>query len=175
MARFNPLLLLALVLSLFLSSCGMFLDGACEFYSQYSSSSVYGCYDEPEDSCDITADVYDAAHFHPDVSCADIGYDVPSPYSYFYATADGSQPSPGGYFGNGGGGGGGSVGGGSSGSGKCTASYAGPEFDIQVDSFCKAAWNYLCNANDANAAEANCQIYRQWQSDNPGIPSCPYC
>ncbi|MES2639381.1 MAG: hypothetical protein V4850_07845 [Myxococcota bacterium] len=60
------------------------------------------------------------------------------------------------------------------GSDSCGAGYAGPEYDVQSDSFCKAAYNYRCSGSD-DEADANCAIYNQMEADNPGMPSCPYC
>lgn len=67
------------------------------------------------------------------------------------------------------------AGSGGSSSGNCGSSgYNGPEFDIQVDSQCKAAYAYLCAGNQ-QGADAACAIYRQWQEDDSSIPDCPYC
>ena len=90
----------ALGLLFLLSACGELLPGACEFHSQ--STGTYGCYDESKSSCNITEDVYGSAYFHSGTSCRDIGYDISSPYSYSYASADGKSPSSEGYYSGGG-------------------------------------------------------------------------
>ncbi len=64
--------------------------------------------------------------------------------------------------------------GGGGGGGNCDGGYQGPTGDIQSDAFCQAAWNYRCYGQDAEA-DANCQIYKQMQADNPGMEDCPYC
>lgn len=59
--------------------------------------------------------------------------------------------------------------------GNCSLdNYEGPEFDIQVDAQCKAAYIYECSGNQAGV-DAACEIYRMWQAQNPNIPDCPYC
>lgn len=61
------------------------------------------------------------------------------------------------------------------GTGSCDENgYKGPEFDIQVDSQCKAAYFYECSGN-AQGVAAACAVYKQWQQDDPSIPNCPYC
>lgn len=52
--------------------------------------------------------------------------------------------------------------------------YNGPEFDIQIDGQCKAAFIYKCQGNEAGVRAA-CEIYRSWQQHQSGIPNCPYC
>lgn len=50
---------------------------------------------------------------------------------------------------------------GGSGTGGCGSSgYNGPEFDIQVDSQCKAAYAYKCAGNQ-QGVDAACAIYKQ--------------
>lgn len=60
------------------------------------------------------------------------------------------------------------------GGGACSSPYSGPTSDVQSSSFCKAAYNYKC-AGDQQKVDANCAYYRQFQQDNPGLASCPYC
>lgn len=52
--------------------------------------------------------------------------------------------------------------------------YKGPEFDIQFDSQCKAAYLYKCAGNQ-KGLEATCAIYKNYQKQDPSIPNCPYC
>lgn len=52
--------------------------------------------------------------------------------------------------------------------------YAGPEFDIQIDGQCKAAFAYKCEGNE-QGLRAACEIYKSWQQHQSGIPNCPYC
>lgn len=59
-------------------------------------------------------------------------------------------------------------------SGNCSEGYQGPQFDIQVDAFCKAAYAYQCDGN-TQAVATNCQVYKDWQSQDSSIPDCPYC
>lgn len=64
---------------------------------------------------------------------------------------------------------------GGSGTDGCGSSgYQGPEFDIQVDSQCKAAYAYQCAGNQ-QGVDAACAIYKQWQQQDSSIPNCPYC
>lgn len=56
----------------------------------------------------------------------------------------------------------------------CSTGYQGPDFDIQIDSQCKAAYAYRCQGNDAGVRAA-CEVYRGWQQHQSGIPNCPYC
>ena len=58
--------------------------------------------------------------------------------------------------------------------GGCSTPYKGPTADVQSAVFCQAAWNHRCYGETAKA-DANCKIYKQMQSDNPGLPNCPYC
>lgn len=71
-------------------------------------------------------------------------------------TGDGS----GGTGGGPGGGTGGGPGGGPSGygSGNCGSGYQGPTGDIQLDSYCQAAYNDLCNGGSRANADSDCQI-----------------
>jgi hypothetical protein len=64
---------------------------------------------------------------------------------------------------------GGSDGGG--GDGCATGPYSGPTGDPQSDTFCMDAWA-TC---DPQRKQADCQIYAQVMSENPGVPACPYC
>jgi hypothetical protein len=53
--------------------------------------------------------------------------------------------------------------------------YAGPEFNTQFDSQCKAAYAYECAGNMEGVAAA-CAIYEQYQQQSNGqMPDCPYC
>lgn len=63
---------------------------------------------------------------------------------------------------------------GGSGAGCSISNYNGPEFDIQIDGQCKAAFIYQCVGN-TEGVKAACEIYRNWQKHQPGIPNCPYC
>lgn len=56
----------------------------------------------------------------------------------------------------------------------CSTGYQGPDFDIQIDSQCKAAYAYKCQGND-QGVRAACDVYRGWQQHQSGIPNCPYC
>lgn len=91
-----------------------------------------------------------------------------------YAATGNISPGP---NSNGGGGGSGDGGGGSS--ANCDlAYYNGPEFDIQVDSQCKAAFVYDC-VGEIEARNASCDLYYEYGNavwTGPGsLPDCPYC
>jgi len=60
--------------------------------------------------------------------------------------------------------------------GGCTE-YSGPEFDIQIDAQCQAAWAYLCAgySKDSDPVKTSCAIYKALQKDYPNAPNCPYC
>lgn len=65
--------------------------------------------------------------------------------------------------------------GGNTGTGSCDADgYKGPEFDIQVDSQCKAAYIYGCGGQK-DGVKAACDIYQTFRDSDPSIPACPYC
>ncbi|WP_426750400.1 hypothetical protein [Myxococcus sp. Y35] len=56
----------------------------------------------------------------------------------------------------------------------CDRPYSGPTADPQSSSFCQAAYHYGCQGRDSERS-ANCQIYAQFEADNPGLTPCPYC
>jgi len=56
----------------------------------------------------------------------------------------------------------------------CTRPYSGPAADPQSSAFCQAAYHYGCQG-DASKRNDNCRVYAQFQADNPGMPTCPYC
>ncbi|MCE9671650.1 hypothetical protein LY474_27970 [Myxococcus stipitatus] len=56
----------------------------------------------------------------------------------------------------------------------CNSPYSGPTADPQSSSFCQAAYHYGCQGQ-ASQRDANCRVYAQFEADNPGMPSCPYC
>ncbi|MEO9477556.1 MAG: hypothetical protein ABJG41_18565 [Cyclobacteriaceae bacterium] len=60
------------------------------------------------------------------------------------------------------------------GSGDACGDYAGPEFNIQIDSQCKTAQLYLCAGNSDGVTVA-CGLYKQYQAQDSSIPNCPYC
>ncbi|MEP4533410.1 MAG: hypothetical protein ABJ004_09995 [Cyclobacteriaceae bacterium] len=60
------------------------------------------------------------------------------------------------------------------GSGDACGDYAGPEFNIQIDSQCKTAQLYLC-AGNADGVTVACGLYKQYQAEDSSIPNCPYC
>jgi hypothetical protein len=68
----------------------------------------------------------------------------------------------------------GNTGGGSSSGINCSGGYQGPEFDIQIDSQCQAAFAYKCAGNTAGVT-ATCKIYNTYRQNDPKIPKCPYC
>ena len=58
------------------------------------------------------------------------------------------------------------------------ANYDGPEFDIQVDSQCKAAYLYDC-VGDTAARDAACHLYYEYGNavwtGSGSLPDCRYC
>lgn len=56
----------------------------------------------------------------------------------------------------------------------CTRPYSGPAADPQSSAFCQAAYHYDCQG-DSGKRNDNCRVYAQFEADNPGMPSCPYC
>lgn len=57
----------------------------------------------------------------------------------------------------------------------CTDSYEGPSSDPQSDSFCEAAYTYLCvggYSEDSEEVQGNCDIYKEMVGSSS---SCPYC
>lgn len=57
---------------------------------------------------------------------------------------------------------------------ECKEAYSGPEFDIQFDSQCKAAFYYQC-VGETELMNIACDTYSSFQDDNPGMADCPYC
>lgn len=113
-------------------------------------------------------------HFWVDKNCANLGYPFYNETNESWQSGANSNTTPGryGYWGDKSASGSDT---GSGGTGSCDASgYNGPEFDIQVDSQCKAAYAYQCSGN-AQGVAATCAIYKQFRDDNPSIPPCPYC
>ena len=55
--------------------------------------------------------------------------------------------------------------------------YGGPEFDIQFDAQCQAAWAYLCAgySKDSDPVKTSCAIYKALLQGSPSAPKCPYC
>ncbi|GEN10847.1 hypothetical protein SAMN05443572_112104 [Myxococcus fulvus] len=59
-------------------------------------------------------------------------------------------------------------------SGACNSPYSGPAADPQSSSFCQAAYHYGCQGQTSRRDD-NCRVYAQFEADNPGMASCPYC
>jgi hypothetical protein len=60
----------------------------------------------------------------------------------------------------------------------CTSTYQGPKGEPQRDSFCEAAWLYLCkNGFSPNSQEVKtyCDLYRQQNDISTPKENCPYC
>jgi hypothetical protein len=150
-------------------------EGACESkFQNFQGYTLYTCNNDVEtDMCESSGE-----HFWEDKSCINLGY------LYYNAKNESWQidednngiPGPNGYWGDGTGSGNGTPPSGSGGTGgACDESgYKGPDFDIQVDSQCKAAYYYQCIGNN-DGVKAACTIYKQWQADDSSIPNCPYC
>ncbi|MCZ8216896.1 MAG: hypothetical protein O9262_11685 [Cyclobacteriaceae bacterium] len=63
-----------------------------------------------------------------------------------------------------------------SGNAVCTGSYRSPVNDVQLDSFCGAAYAYRCLdglALSSTQVQSVCSIYNSLRE--PGTPDCPYC
>ncbi len=68
---------------------------------------------------------------------------------------------------------------GGGGTGNCDASgYNGPDFNIQVDAQCKAAYYYDCIGNN-EGRDASCTLYYDYGNSvwtgSGSLPTCPYC
>lgn len=148
---------------LLFSACGKNKTGACESKTSYVSGVVYTCYDaQDEDFCDGTNGSITSAVWHSGKTCQELGYTHKNYSTGAYtANSSGSAPGANGAFGSGGGGGGSNCNGGS---------YNGPEFDIQIDAQCKAAYQYKC-AGHQQGVDAACAIYNTYSN----VPPCPYC
>lgn len=150
--------------------------GACESkYENWQGYTLYTCKVNVEsDMCESSGE-----HFWQDKSCINLGYTHYNDKNENWQIDEGNngKPGPYGYWGDNSGSGSGDGGqtGGGGGTGSCDASgYKGPEFDIQVDSQCKAAYYYKCSGN-SDGVKAACAVYKQWQQDDSSIPNCPYC
>lgn len=58
----------------------------------------------------------------------------------------------------------------------CSGSYRSPVSDVQLDSFCGAAYAYRCldgYALSSQQVQSVCSIYNSLRE--PGTPDCPYC
>lgn len=157
--------LLAALAPLCISFVACDKQGACEFATSYG---VFGCYDETDDDCGITEDVFGDAYFHDDLTCADIGYYYESDPAY--ASSDRKRPGSGGAFASGGGGGGG---GGSCGSANLDVCWSAwkCEAGSHGASYCQVA----CAAKlacEPQSQQANCDIMRQF-GDIPISSCCP--
>ncbi len=71
--------------------------GACEFYDV---GPTFGCLNVTSGECDHYGDYKREVHFHHDLSCADIGYTIPSVADIYLAEEGGQVASPNGYFRN---------------------------------------------------------------------------
>ena len=148
--------------------------GACEWKLTTAGRPGYSCVKNyrTESQCSEYTRSDDVRRFNEGESCTSLGYTYPNPFNSDLVayTEDRDAPSPHGEMAayeasiSGGGGGGGDGGGGSCGP------YQGPEFDIQIDSQCKAAHIYSCSGSQ-QAVDATCAIYNSYSS----VPNCPYC
>jgi hypothetical protein len=169
-------ILLLILASTVLGGCSESIEGACEYYYEYSSSSNYYCSDESADGSTLfdepsasDACFYgDGNSFHEDSSCDSIGYDYYQ-YSDTYSYNANKDPSPYGSFG---GYSGGSSGGSSGSSYNCSTVWTGSPDDIQVSSFCDTACVYL-NAGSQAAATSTCDILSGFGSS--ATNSCSVC
>lgn len=155
------------------SICGFLIKGACEtkdVNSIDSSIVLYDCEECAKSSCnpyDSTEEVY----FHEGLSCYDIGYTYNTGYGVYYSGSeweDYKTPGSGGYFAD--------EAGTDSSVSYCTDTYQGPTSDIQRDSFCQAAYAYLCMdgfAPDSEEVTSQCDIYNSTSWGYTG--NCPYC
>jgi len=151
-----------------LTGCFEDEQGACITHDYEHDQPLHYCFnDEYDYTCESSSSSYQQ-DFHADARCTDLGY------KYFCTTLDFEQYGLSGssrYIGN------------SQcdprvppqdGVEGCSGTYQGPIFDPQVDSFCQAAYAQMCAGNQ-QGVDANCAIYKQFEEDNPGIPTCPYC
>ncbi len=162
---------------LFLTGCAKNQNGVCEM-KWGTSNYKYYCQPEEQEYCSAGWERYFESE-----SCSDLGYTEkydgeggPIDGPVFVSPDGPSEPGENGYWATGTGGTGSQGGGGS---GNCDLeNYNGPEFDIQVDAQCKAAYMYDC-IGDYTARDASCDLYYQYGNDvwiGPGsLPECPYC
>jgi hypothetical protein len=167
-----------ILLSISLFSCSkddLEKRGVCESKWGISSPDYY-CAVTGEDNCFVGVHKY-----YDEKSCKLLGYTVPydrsnGPTGIKFISPDGIKtPGDNGYFANPSSS---SGSGGSSGASCDLANYVGPEFNIQVDSQCKAAYAYDC-AGMIDARDVACNQYYEYGNNvwtGPGaLPTCPYC
>ena len=150
-------------LTLSFSSCRQTELGVWEVYRD---SGIFIC--SPEDA-DYSFGGKDKVYWL-DKSCEDLGYTSKgsSEGSWHFTSPDGeTTPGRNGAFWD-------KYGGSQSGVSCDASNYAGPEFDIQIDGQCKAAYAYKCAGNQTGV-EAACSIYKDFQRQDSSIPNCPYC
>ena len=169
----NTILIPALAIATILSGCEKD-EGACESkFKNYQGYTLYTCNNDVEtDMCEGSDE-----HFWKDRSCINLGYLHYNAKNESWQLDEDDNGIPGtyGFWGDRTGSGNGTPPANSGSGGSCGESgYKGPEFDIQVDSQCKAAYYYQCIGNN-DGVKAACAIYKQWQADDKSIPNCPYC
>lgn len=159
------------LLMLFISSmvsCEKNKVGVYEQHGISNNSTCYVCYAEESDYLPET----DTRKYWPNKKCSDLGYTKralvqsgDNEFWYFINPDGENYPGDYGYFKENE----------SSSSGGCAnENYEGPEFNIQIDSQCKAAHVYTCSGNQDGVTVA-CALYKQYQDQDPSIPDCPYC
>jgi hypothetical protein len=177
--RTNILSILSIViLSFSMTSCKKNKVGVWEVYRE---SGIFICCPNDKDA------FYGGKEkvYWDNKSCNDLGYTSrgSTEASWFFVSPDGEcKPGREGEFWNqyASSGGSGTLctsSGGNSGTGSsdCSLSnYNGPEFDIQLDAQCKAAYVYDCQ-NNQQGVDAACANYESFQQQDPTIPDCPYC
>ena len=169
----NSCLLVLIGLFLF-SSCGLLpgtIKGACEAkFSAPSGGTLYFCANGTDGYCEtyITSMDYTETHFFAGDDCSDLGYDGrTTTQGWIYNSAGSEYPGDDGYF---------SSDSSSSSPSYCTSSYEGPTSDIQRDSYCQAAYTYLCvGGYSATSTEvtSQCDIYNSASWGYTG--DCQYC
>lgn len=147
---------------LLFSSC--LKEGACEFRTEYNNVTYHCWQDETQSVCNASSSGISNTIWHEGRSCQELGYTYQSQttdYSYSADDADGTTPGANGGFVNSGGSGGANCG---------SGGYNGPDFDIQIDAQCKAAYQYKCAGNQ-QGVDYCCAIYNSYEN----VPPCPYC
>ena len=138
-------------------------DGACEVYYGY----YYCKYAADESDCGSSDE-----HYFPSSSCKDLGYTKKDPdsnpsYGLHFFSPDGEEYwGDNGWFADNGGASGLPA--------YCADGYTGPSGDPQVDGFCQAAWNAICNGGyspTSTEVQSYCDTFEAF-----GVSySCSYC
>lgn len=171
--------LFTLITMIILTGCPLFeeeeMNGACETsIINFNGDQIYKCENDQEnDRCDRNdAEISD--RFWEGKTCINLGYFFDGGFSGWRYDEQ-NNVKPGAYGAWGDGSASGTEADANNSGGSCGEDdYDGPEFDIQIDSQCKAAFVYRCSGAD-EAADVACQLYQVYRDQDSSIPVCPYC